>query len=89
MSDRNGYGTSDLLIYGRVKGKGKFMAFTGDGFTSNLIYAPRWRAEEKAKVERIVSDLNRDNPDYEFEVRRGTGSIYGSQNKRPKGWLFR
>lgn len=76
------------MIYGREKGKGKFMPFTGEGFTDKVIYALRWAPDQGEKVQTIVEHLNEDNPSFEFEARRGKGSMF-STPKTEKPWLKR
>ncbi len=81
---------SDLLIYGREKGKGKkFMPYDGrGGFTGNLIYAARFPPDGAEMVQEIVDRLNRDNPDYEFEMRRGNGTFHLEPQPEPKYTMF-
>lgn len=67
----------DWMIYGKKRKGGRFMAFDGHGFTSKLIYAVRYPPNQWAKAQAAVEQLNRDNPEYVFEVRRGKGSIFG------------
>ena len=73
---------NDWLIYGKERDKKRFMAFTGEGFTSNLIHAIRFPPDQWVKAQDLVDQLNRDNPRYVFQVRRGKGSIYPEQRPR-------
>lgn len=74
---------NDWMIYGREKGKKRFRAFDGSGFTDKLIYALRFPPDQGDQVAETVDQLNRDNPDYEFQARRGTGTIFGEKPKDP------
>lgn len=67
------------MIYGREKGKSRYRPFDGHGFTNNLSYALRFHPDEGDKVNQLINQLNHDNPQYEFEARRGKGSIYGDE----------
>ena len=75
---------NDWMIYGREKGKGRYRPFDGQGFTNNLIYALRFHPDEGNKVNQVISQLNHDNPGFEFEARRGKGSIYGDGPKEKR-----
>lgn len=76
---------NDWMIYGKEKGKKQFRPFTGEGFTGNIIYALRFPPNEGEKVKEIVEQLNRDNPRYIFEARRGKGSIFPDPDNPKKG----
>ena len=77
---------NDWMIYGRERGKKKFRAFDGSGFTDKLAFALRFPPDQGEKVAGIVAQLNADNPDFEFEARRGSGTIFGDkpQKTEPK-----
>ena len=72
-------GQGDIIIYGRRKGDKRYQAFDGEGFTNKLIYAMHYPPDRAADVARLVDDLNRMNPGYEFEMRRSKGSMYGGK----------
>ena len=83
---RAGYGTSDWVVYGREKGRGRYKMFTGDGFTSNVMYGMRFAPDEGDRVKAYVEQLNMYNPDYEFEARRGRGSsLFGTSDDEFEG----
>lgn len=74
---------SDLILYGRDKGKGKFKPVNlADGsFTTNLIYASRWPYDKFDYLVNLVKELEQSNPGLEFEIRQGGGSLYGYRNE--------
>ena len=74
---------NDWMIYGREKGKKRFRAFDGSGFTDKLMFALRFPPDKGDEVAETVAQLNRDNPDFEFQARRGIGTIFGDKPKDP------
>ena len=71
---RDGYRTSDWVIYARKRGsKSVFMPFTPYGYTTrkdDTIHAMRVGPENESSVVRFL-DGQADNPDWEFEARSG------------------
>lgn len=59
-------------IYGKLKAEKRFKAFNyNDGyFVGNLIHAAFYDEKELPMVEEAVKHLNKDNPEYEFVIRK-------------------
>ena len=74
---------SDLILYGRDKGKGKFKPVNLEegSFTTNLMYASRWPYDKFDHLTKLVRELEEKNPGMEFEIRQGGGSLYGYTNE--------
>ncbi len=70
---------NDWMIYGKKRTGGRYMAFDGQGFTTKIMFAIRFAPDDWASAQNAVDKLNRDNPEYIFEVRRGKGSIFGDK----------
>lgn len=79
--DRN-YGC-DVIIYARPKGKGKFKPLGGGDLVDKLIYADHYPPGSEDRVLKMISDLDRINPGYDWDMRHSNGSIF------PKSeWLY-
>ena len=59
-------------IMGREKGKGRMKPFDYENgrFVTNVIHQTIWG--DKRHVEKLVDEMNKMNPDYEFEVKKRT-----------------
>ena len=61
-----------LMIYGKKKGDKKFkpMDYKAGKFVGNVIHATMWDMDRKKEVQKMVDYMNKENPDYEFTMRR-------------------
>ena len=76
--------TSDYMIMGRPKGsKAHWGAYNGwNGKFGSIRWGLRIKPKDKESVERQLPALRQENPDYDIELRQGSGTYFDLNRKR-------